>query len=76
VGLLDFDLLAYHVFSVSEPVSAQGTADRQILDKITDFFDLVIDLTDFSSSTELPLPWLKRSIQMCPPGVLPCINVS
>lgn len=49
---------------------------QQILEKVTDFFDLVIDLTDFSSSNELPLAWLRRSMQICPPGVLPCINVS
>ncbi|OCF79181.1 neurofibromin 1 [Kwoniella mangroviensis CBS 8886] len=60
VALVDYDVLAYHVFS--------------ILDKITDFFDIVIDLTDFSPANELPLPWLKRSIQMFPPGVLPSIH--
>ncbi|WVW79391.1 hypothetical protein I302_101360 [Kwoniella bestiolae CBS 10118] len=60
VALVDYDVLAYHVFS--------------ILDKVTDFFDIVIDLTDFSPANELPLPWLKRSIQMFPPGVLPSIH--
>ncbi|EIW67076.1 hypothetical protein TREMEDRAFT_69974 [Tremella mesenterica DSM 1558] len=60
VALIDYDLLAYHVF--------------QQLDGITDYFDIVIDLTDFSPSTELPLAWLKRSLQMCPPGVFGCIN--
>ncbi|KAK4687682.1 neurofibromin 1, partial [Tremellales sp. Uapishka_1] len=60
VALVDYDLLAYHVF--------------QILDKITDFFDLVIDVTNFSPATELPVAWLRRSLQMCPPGILPCLN--
>jgi len=60
VALVDYDLLAYHVFSV--------------LDKVTDFFDLVIDLTDFSSMTEMPSAWLRRSVQMCPPGILPLVN--
>ncbi|WVQ63868.1 uncharacterized protein L199_002024 [Kwoniella botswanensis] len=60
VALVEYDVLAYHVFS--------------ILDKVTDFFDIVIDLTDFSPANELPLPWLKRSIQMFPPGVLPSIH--
>ncbi|WWC91180.1 uncharacterized protein L201_006121 [Kwoniella dendrophila CBS 6074] len=60
VALVDYDVLSYHVFS--------------ILDKITDFFDVVIDLTDFSPANELPLPWLKRAIQMFPPGILPSIH--
>ncbi|WVF65508.1 hypothetical protein IAT40_000236 [Kwoniella sp. CBS 6097] len=60
VALVDYDLLAYHVFS--------------ILDKVTDYFDLVIDLTDFSSANELPLAWLKRTLQMCPAGILPCVH--
>ncbi|ORY28775.1 hypothetical protein BCR39DRAFT_533800 [Naematelia encephala] len=60
VALVDYDLLAYHIF--------------QILDNITDFFDLVIDLTEFSPANELPLTWLKRSLQMCPAGILPCVN--
>ncbi|WRT69099.1 uncharacterized protein IL334_006083 [Kwoniella shivajii] len=60
VALVDYDVLAYHVFS--------------ILDKVTDFFDIVIDLTDFSAANELPLPWLKRSLQMFPPGILPSIH--
>ncbi|KAL7420982.1 Ras GTPase activating protein ira2 [Cryptotrichosporon argae] len=60
VALVDYDLLAYHVFS--------------LLEKVTDFFDLVIDLTDFSPATELPLTWLRRSVQICPPGMLPCVS--
>ncbi|OCF40958.1 neurofibromin 1 [Kwoniella heveanensis CBS 569] len=60
VALVDYDLLAYHIFS--------------ILDKVTDYFDLVIDLTDFSAANELPLAWMKRTLQMCPPGILPCVH--
>lgn len=37
---------------------------------------MVVDLTDFSPVAELPLPWLKRCLQMCPPEILPCISVS
>lgn len=74
MGLLDYDLLAFHVFSVSK-AHLHVWLTSQILDQVTDFFDLVIDLTDFSAANELPMAWLKRSLQMCPPGILPCINV-
>ncbi|ORX39325.1 putative ras GTPase activator [Kockovaella imperatae] len=60
VSVMDYDLLAYHVF--------------QVLDNITDFFDLVIDLTDYNQASELPILWLKRTIQLCPPGIFPCIH--
>ena len=60
INVIDYDLLAYHVF--------------QLLDNITDFFDLVIDLTDFSQSSEVPMTWLKRIVQLCPPTILPCIH--
>ena len=60
ISVMDYDLLAYHIFT--------------ILDKITDFFDLVIDLTDYNQSSELPMTWLKRTVQLCPPGILPCIH--
>lgn len=59
-ALVDYDLLAYHVFAV--------------LDKVTDPFDVLIDLTDFSPRTEIPSTWLRRSIQMCPPSILPLIQ--
>lgn len=59
-ALVDYDLLAYHVFAV--------------LDKVTDFFDVLIDLTDFSPRTEIPSTWLRRSIQMCPPTILPLVQ--
>ncbi|KAK8844111.1 hypothetical protein IAR55_006905 [Kwoniella newhampshirensis] len=60
VAVVDYDLLAYSVF--------------QKLDGINDFFDLIIDLTDFSPATELPIAWLRRSIQMCPPSILSYIH--
>lgn len=62
VALIDYDLLAFYVF--------------QILDGITDNFDLVIDLTGFSPATELPITWLRRSVQICPSGILPRMTVS
>ncbi|WVR09039.1 hypothetical protein IAU60_006099 [Kwoniella sp. DSM 27419] len=60
VALVQYDLLAYHIFS--------------ILDRVTGYFDLVVDLTGSSAANELPIAWLKRMIQMCPPGIIPCIN--
>ncbi|ODN95826.1 neurofibromin 1 [Cryptococcus wingfieldii CBS 7118] len=59
VALIDYDLLAYHVF--------------KSLDNVTEYFDVVIDLTDFSSSTELPMTWLKKSLQICPSAILSSI---
>ncbi|KIR99934.1 neurofibromin 1 [Cryptococcus deuterogattii 2001/935-1] len=61
VALIDYDLLAYHVFLT--------------LEKVTECFDLIIDLTDFSNSTELPMVWLKKSIQLCPSGILSFLNI-
>nr|XP_031861450.1 uncharacterized protein CI109_003054 [Kwoniella shandongensis]KAA5528522.1 hypothetical protein CI109_003054 [Kwoniella shandongensis] len=60
LSLVDYDLLAYHMF--------------QSLDGVTDYFDLIIDLTDFSPATELPIATLRRLIQMCPPTILPCVH--
>lgn len=48
----------------------------QLLENVTDFFDFVIDMTSFSPTTDLPLSWLKRTLQLCPPGLLPCVQVS
>lgn len=62
IGLVDYELLGYHIF-------------RVLLDS-QEMFDLVIDLTGFSSSTELPMPWMKKMLQMCPPGILSMVNVS
>jgi neurofibromin 1 len=77
VALVDYDLLAYHVFQVSSAMPFWSLLmANQVLERITDFFDIVIDLTDFSPATELPMNWLRRSLQMCPPGILPCVNVS
>ncbi|WOO81456.1 Neurofibromin [Vanrija pseudolonga] len=55
VTYIDYDLLAYHIFSK--------------IANIAEPFDLVIDLTDFSPSTELPSAWLRRAIQMAPPSL-------
>ena len=81
VALVDYDLLAFHVFQVKcseydDHLVLIRFLSRQILDGITDHFDFVVDLTDFSPSTELPINWMRRSIQMCPPAILPFVNVS
>ncbi|CAK9779949.1 putative ras GTPase activator [Cutaneotrichosporon oleaginosum] len=60
VALVDYDLLAYRIFS--------------LLDSVTDFFDVIIDMTDFSPQSEIPVPWLRRSLQMCPPQIMPLIH--
>ncbi|OXB36317.1 neurofibromin 1 [Cryptococcus neoformans] len=60
VAFVDYDLLAYHVFLS--------------LERVTEYFDLIIDLTDFSHSTELPMVWLKKCIQLCPSGTLSNLN--
>ncbi len=61
-ALVDYDLLAFHAF--------------QLLETISDMFDIVMDLTGVARDTELPMAWLSKSIQICPPGILPCISVS
>lgn len=60
VALVDYDLLAYRIFS--------------LLDNVTDFFDVIIDMTDFSPQSEIPITWLRRSLQMSPPRILPLIH--
>lgn len=47
-----------------------------MLESVNDVFDIIVDLTDFSPATELPMPWLKRCVQMCPSGILSSIGVS
>jgi hypothetical protein len=39
-------------------------------------FDIVFDLTGFASTNELPMVWLKKMFQMCPPQILAAVNVS
>lgn len=60
VALVDYDLLAYRIFS--------------LLDSVTDHFDVIIDMTDFSPQSEIPITWLRRSLQMSPPRILPLIH--
>lgn len=62
MGLADYDLLGYHIFS--------HLADA------SESFDIIIDMTGFLVSAELPLVWMKRMLQMCPPNVLAAVNVS
>lgn len=47
----------------------------QTLDNVTDLFNLIIDLTGFSLSNDVPISWLKQTIILCPPGILPCLDV-
>lgn len=60
VALVDYDLLAYRIFS--------------LMDNVTDYFDVIVDMTDFSPQSEVPIPWLRRSLQMCPPRIMPLIH--
>ncbi|WVN87921.1 uncharacterized protein L203_103118 [Cryptococcus depauperatus CBS 7841] len=60
VALIDYDLLAYHVFHT--------------LERVNEFYDLIVDLTDFSSRTELPVKWIKNSLQMAPPELTSCLH--
>jgi neurofibromin 1 len=41
---------------------------------VTDFFEVIVDMTDFSPQSEIPIPWLRRSLQMCPPRIMPLIH--
>lgn len=60
VALVDYDLLAYHVLSTIKDMK--------------EVFDLIIDLTDFSSMTEMPSTWLRRSFQMVDSATWTLIN--
>lgn len=62
VGLADYDLLGYRVF--------------QLLGNISDPFDVIIDMTGYSAATDLPMTWLVKMVQICPPSVLSLMNVS
>lgn len=62
VGLADYELLGYRIF--------------QLLGDVGEPFDLVLDMTGYSATTEVPLSWLCRMLQMCPPGILGMVNVS
>lgn len=61
VGLSDYDLLAFHVF--------------QVISDVAEPFDIIFDVTDFSATNELPLPWLKRMLQMAPAQALSLVQV-
>ena len=60
--VIEWEVLVFHIF--------------RCLRDITDAFDLIIDLTGFSSSTEIPMVWIRKVLQMSPPGILSCLRVS
>lgn len=62
VGLADYDLLGYRVF--------------ELLSNVSDPFDIVVDMTGYSASTDLPMSWLIRMVQICPPSVAALVHVS
>ena len=63
------------IYSAWVPRTSKDQAEIQLLDRVTDYFDIVIDLTDFSAANELPVAWMKRCLQICPPSILSCVNV-
>lgn len=62
IGLADYELVGYRVF--------------QLLSEVEEAFDVVLDLTGYAASTEVPLPWLGRMLQICPPGIVSLVHVS
>jgi neurofibromin 1 len=62
VGSADYDLLAYHIF--------------QIMSDADEPFDMIFDMSGFAPSNDLPLPWVKRMLQICPPTILASVHVS
>lgn len=77
-ALVDYDLLAYHIFTVSAFSFVLGDfSDRiQTVETAVDSFDLVIDLTEYSPAVDLPKFWLQRIAQMAPSSLLSLVNVS
>jgi hypothetical protein len=78
IGLVDYDLLAYHIFTVSgfRSVVVSLPMTCQILSGVTEPFDVIVDLTDFSPSHEVPATWLRRVLQICPATIVSLANVS
>lgn len=77
-ALVDYNLLAYHIFSVSSATDARyecSTVDQQVLDTAVESFDVVIDLTEYSPAVDLPKFWLQRIAQMAPSSLLSLVNV-
>lgn len=61
IGLADYDLLGYRILDLLSDASTP--------------FDIVLDMTGFAPSTELPITWLVKMVQLCPPGLLDLVNV-
>lgn len=76
-ALVDYDLLAYHIFSVSAScASSKDTAEiSQVVETAIESFDVVIDLTEYSPAVDLPKFWLQRIAQMAPSSLLSLVNV-
>lgn len=47
----------------------------QTMARVTETFDLVFDLTQYSPRVDFPKFWLQRIAQMCPPNLLQLVNV-
>ena len=61
VGLADYDLLGYRIF--------------QLLSNVSDPFDVIVDTTGYTASTDLPMSWLIKMVQICPPSILSLMHV-
>ncbi|KAH9981838.1 hypothetical protein BJV74DRAFT_778311 [Russula compacta] len=56
VETLDIELLLYHIFKTLTPTSVADTRS----------FEIVFDWTSFSSSSQVPMQWLKYCIEIIP----------
>lgn len=74
-AFVDYDLLAYHIFSVSHQTHSEAALSVQTVESVVESFDVVIDLTDFSPAVDLPRFWLQRIAQVAPQSLLPLVNV-
>ncbi|KAI0065862.1 hypothetical protein BV25DRAFT_1988944 [Artomyces pyxidatus] len=58
VETLDIELLLYHIFKT---LTSAAYGDRE--------FDIIFDWTSFSSSSQVPIQWLKYCIEMIPSDI-------
>jgi neurofibromin 1 len=39
-------------------------------------FDMIFDMTGYKTANDLPIAWVKRMLQICPPAILASVHVS
>ena len=61
IGTVDHDLLGYRIF--------------QLLGNVSEPLDIIVDVTGCGASTDLPVSWMCRMLQMCPPSILSNVKV-